>query len=101
MSERKLPFGEFPGQLAAANKRLLTEVFPAAFKKDQLEMTRAAVVIDVELAVSAESTEGAVFHESDFKDQALPEVARLIAGWSTLVQLRQRRTIQQGSDRIN
>ena len=29
------------------------------------------------------------------------EVARLIAGWSTLVQLRQHRTIQHGSDRIN
>lgn len=65
-------------QLAAANKRLLAEVFPAAFKKDQLEMDRAAVIIDLELAVSAESTDGVAFLESDFKDQALPEVARLI-----------------------
>jgi four helix bundle protein len=29
------------------------------------------------------------------------EVARLIAGWHTLVQLRQRRPVQRGSDRIN
>jgi hypothetical protein len=65
-------------RLAAAHKRLLAAVFPAVFKKNRLEMDRAAVVIDLELAVSAESTDGVVFRESDFKDQALPEVARLI-----------------------
>ena len=65
-------------QVAALNKLILLDIFPAAFNPASVELDRAAVALEIELATSAEATQTAAFREGDFKDQALPEVARLL-----------------------
>ncbi len=65
-------------QVAPANKRLIAEVLPALLKRERLELERAAVVVEVELVVSAETSEGVAFRESDFKDKAPAQLAGLI-----------------------